>query len=164
MKLKIIVLASIFVGTTYTSYSQTQTNYSGTSDEETDAIVNLLGVQKKQAVAQLVHVSGKDSVAFWKIYDEYQKENNKTAKARLQLYESTANAYSNMTPAIADSLASQYFKNRFEQEKSLQDRVQESLVLLNCYENNMTLQVLATFHLGIYDRILDMYLLPISSR
>jgi len=121
MKLKIIVLASIFVGTTYTSYSQTQTNYSGTSDEETDAIVNLLGVQKKQAVAQLVHVSGKDSVAFWKIYDEYQNENKKVAKARIQLYEGTASEYSNMTPAVADSLASLYFTNRVNQEKSLQE-------------------------------------------
>src|SRR5262249_40942464 len=121
MKLKIILLASIFAGATYTSHSQTQVNYSGTSDAEADAIINLLGVQKKEAVSKLVSVSGKDSVAFCKIYDQYQQENKKTAKDRLQLYEGTASAYGNMTPVIADSLATKYFTNRLEQEKTLQD-------------------------------------------
>jgi len=65
-------------------------------------------------------VTGKDSVAFWKIYDEYQQSNKATAKARISLYEKTAQAYSNMTPSIADSLSNKYFSNRLEQEKSLQ--------------------------------------------
>jgi len=121
MKFKIILLASIFAGTAYTSYSQTPASYSGTSDAEADAIINLLGVQKKEAVSKLVSVSAKDSVAFWKIYDQYQAENRKTAKDRLQLYEHTANAYSNLTPAVADSLASLYFANRMGQEKTLEE-------------------------------------------
>ena len=54
-----------------------------TSDAEADAIVNLLGVQKREAVAQLVQVSGKDSLAFWKVYAEYEKSSSKFAKARL---------------------------------------------------------------------------------
>jgi len=95
--------------------------YGQTSDAEAEALVNLLGVQKKEAIARLVNVSGKDSVAFWKIYDEYQKENKATARYRIKLYETTAGAYSNMTPVIADSLANKYFINRIEQEKSLQE-------------------------------------------
>jgi hypothetical protein len=79
-----------------------------------------LGVQKKEAISKLVPVSGKDSIAFWKIYDEYQQSNKATAKDRIGLYEKTAQSYSNMTPAIADSLAAKYFTNRIEQEKSLQ--------------------------------------------
>ena len=59
-------------------------------------------------------------MAFWKIYDEYQQENKKTAKSRLTLYENTAHSYANMTPATADSLALQYFSNRSEQEKALE--------------------------------------------
>jgi len=113
MKFKVILLAAIFSGAGYAALSQT-------SDAEAEAVINLLGVQKKEAIAKLVPVSGKDSVAFWKIYDEYQAENKKTAKNRLALYETTAHAYSNMTPAMADSLSSQYFSNRIEQEKSLQ--------------------------------------------
>jgi len=92
-----------------------------TSDAEAEAIVNLLGVQKKEAMAQLVPVIGKDSVSFWNLYDAYQKENKKIALSRIALYERTVKAYSNMTAPIADSLAALYFSNRIDQEKSLQD-------------------------------------------
>jgi len=113
MKIRILLLTAVFTGATYFTYAQT-------SDAEAEAMINLLGVQKKGAVAQLVSVTGTDSVAFWKIYDEYQIENKKTAKSRLALYEKTAQSYGNMTPQVADSLASQYFTNRIEQEKSLE--------------------------------------------
>jgi hypothetical protein len=92
-----------------------------TSDAEAEAIVNLLGVQKKEAISKLVPVSGKDSIAFWKLYDEYQKKNLETAKSRLMLYEQTANAYGKMSADVADSLASKYFQNRYGQEKSLEE-------------------------------------------
>ena len=113
MKFKFIAFSVFFSCITYFSYSQT-------SDAEADAIINLLGVQKKEAIAQLVPVTGKDSVAFWKLYDEYQQENKKTAKTRLALYEKTAHSYANMTPVVADSLSLQYFSNRLDQEKSLE--------------------------------------------
>lgn len=115
MKLNIIIALSAFLsGTPYLSQAQT-------SDAEAEAIINLLGVQKKEAVSKLVPVSGKDSVAFWKIYDEYQQANKKTARERLALYEKTAQSYSDLTPGTADSLSVQYFKNRFEQEKALEE-------------------------------------------
>src|ERR1700750_1442986 len=121
MKFRMFFLA-IFSGSLVCSvHAQTNASYSGTSDAEADAIINLLGVQKKEAVAKLVAVTGKDSIAFWKIYDEYQKENKEVGKTRLTLYEHTAQAYGNMTPAIADSLAKLYFSNRVDQEKSLQE-------------------------------------------
>ena len=112
--MKSILLGAIFTCAAFVTYSQT-------SDAEAEAIVNLLGVQKKEAIAKLVSVSGKDSVAFWKLYDEYQKKNLVMAKERIQLYEGTANAYGNMTAATADSLASKYFQNRLSQEKSLEE-------------------------------------------
>ncbi len=113
MKPKFSLLTTLFICSTFISYSQT-------SDAEAEAIVNLLGVQKREAVAKLVPVSGKDSVAFWKIYSEYEKENKKTALNRISLYEHTAQAYANLTAPIADSLAKQYFTNRINQEKSLE--------------------------------------------
>ena len=114
MKTKCVFLTLLFACAGIVSYSQT-------SDAEAEAIINLLGIQKKEAVAQLVPVSGKDSVAFWKIYDEYQQSNKKTNVARIKLYEKTAMSYSNLTAARADSLASQYFVNRIEQEKNLEN-------------------------------------------
>jgi hypothetical protein len=114
MKLIVVLLAVFFSGIAYTTYAQT-------SDAEAEAVVNLLGVQKREAVAKLVYVSHADSAAFWKIYDEYDQINRKTAKSRLALYENTARSYSNLTPAIADSLANQYFANRLNQEQTLQE-------------------------------------------
>lgn len=113
MKIKFLLATVIAVCSTIAVYSQT-------SDEEAEAVINLLGVQKKQAVAQMVHAHGKDSTAFWKIYDQYLKENKETAKHRLNLYERTAEAYFSMSPALADSLANKYFVNRIDQEKTLQ--------------------------------------------
>ena len=95
--------------------------YAQISDAEADAVANLLGVQKREAIAKLVHISGKDSIAFWRLYGEYQKANVATAKSRIGLYEKTALAYGDMTPAIADSLAKRYFENRISQEKSLEE-------------------------------------------
>ena len=113
MKFKILSLSLVCMFVAMISYAQT-------SDAEAEAILNLLGVQKKEAITKLVPVTGKDSAAFWKIYDEYQHLNKATAKSRIGLYERTALAYQNMTPAIADSLSAKYFANRMDQEKTLQ--------------------------------------------
>jgi hypothetical protein len=113
MKLRSTILIAVSLFAVTSSYSQT-------SDAEADAIINLLGVKKKEAVSKMVLVQGKDSAAFWKIYDEYQQSNRETAKARMGLYERTAQAYGRMDPAVADSLATAYFKNRADQEKSLE--------------------------------------------
>jgi hypothetical protein len=91
-----------------------------TSDAEADAIINRLGVQKREVISKLVPVSGKDSVAFWKIYDEYQQANKSNAKNRIALYERTAQSYAKLNPATADSLAGKYFVNRMDQEKNLE--------------------------------------------
>ena len=112
------ILLLVFSASTIISYAQT-------SDEEAQAIVNLLGVQKKEVIAKLVVIQPKDSAAFWKLYDEYQKKNLQFAKNRIQLYEKTAMSYSNMTPKIADSLSGKYFDNRMSQEKSLQEYYQK---------------------------------------
>jgi len=112
------ILLLVFSASTIISYAQT-------SDEEAQAIVNLLGVQKKEVIAKLVVIQPKDSAAFWKLYDEYQKQNLQFAKNRIQLYEKTAMSYSNMTPKIADSLSGKYFDNRMSQEKSLQEYYQK---------------------------------------
>jgi hypothetical protein len=59
------------------------------------------------------------------LYDDYQKKNAAVAKSRMRLYEQTAEAYGNMTPATADALSKQYFDNRINQEKSLQEYYQK---------------------------------------
>lgn len=88
-------------------------------DSEVEYVVDLLGIQKKETVSQLVNVPANDSLSFWKIYDEYQEKNRAVTVNRLNLYEAIAKSYSNMTPKLADSLTTVYSKNREEQEKNL---------------------------------------------
>jgi len=114
MKNKVILAAIFSIPTTFAAYAQT-------SDAEAEAMANLLGVQKKEIIMKLVPVSGKDSIAFWKLYNEYQQKNNAMAKDRIQLYEKTALSYNKMSPALADSFAKKYFVNRGGLEKMLED-------------------------------------------
>jgi hypothetical protein len=118
MKAKTTALAIFCLVTSGAIYAQM-------SDAEADAKANLLGVQKKEIIMKLVSVAGKDSVTFWKIYDEYLQTNKLLTKERIQLYEQTARSYNKMTPGAADSLAKKYFANRDEQEKSLEDYYQK---------------------------------------
>jgi len=112
MKKNLLLLMLFFISTVAT--------YSQTSDAELEAMINLLGVQKKEAVAKLVALTPTEADAFWKIYDEYQVENKKTTVDRMKLYEKTANSYSSLTPEIAESLSTEYFKNRKDQENNLE--------------------------------------------
>ena len=112
--MKKLLFAIVMASTSFTLFAQT-------SDAEAEAMINLLGVQKREAIGKLVSISPKDSAAFWKIYDEYLNKNKEVAKSRLRLYEQTAVAYGNMTPKAADSLAHRYFANRLNHEKTLED-------------------------------------------
>lgn len=76
MKTKFTLLTVLGIFLSFTVKAQT-------SDAEAEAMANLLGVQKKEAVSKLVPVSGKDSINFWKIYDEYQRANMNTIKKGL---------------------------------------------------------------------------------
>ena len=114
MKAKTILLAIFCLLTSFAMYAQM-------SEAEAEATANLLGVQKKEVIMKLISISGKDSVTFWKLYDEYLQKNKMLAKERIQLYEQTARSYNKMTPAAADSLVTRYFANRDYQEKSLEE-------------------------------------------
>jgi hypothetical protein len=114
MKAKTTSLAIICLLSSFAMYAQM-------SDAEAEAMANLLAVQKKEVIMKLVSVAGKDSVTFWKLYDEYLQKNKTLTQQRIQLYEQTAISYNTMTPAAADSLAQRYFANRDVQEKSLEE-------------------------------------------
>jgi len=95
--------------------------YGQTSKPDAEAMARIMGEEKKAAMANLVAVSGNDSVKFWEVYDEYEKQNVELAKSRLQLYEKIVRLYGKMDTYIADSIAQLYFDNRVIQENNLQD-------------------------------------------
>lgn len=118
MKIKIIAIAVLFIFASNYLVAQT-------SDAEAEALINLLGVQKREAMSKMVNIAAKDSAAFWKLYDEYNEKNKATGRQRMRLYERTAQAYGNMNDKIADSLSKVYFVNRVDQEKMLESYYQK---------------------------------------
>jgi hypothetical protein len=116
MKVLLLAIFSLYI---------TSSLYAQTSDAEAEAMANLLGVQKKEAISKMVSVAAKDSAAFWKIYDEYAKKNVATGKSRIKLYEQTVQSYGGMNAGTADSLATRYFSNRMDQEKTLEEYYQK---------------------------------------
>jgi hypothetical protein len=92
-----------------------------TSNDEIDAIVTLLGAQKRDLVKELVNITPKDSTAFWKVYTAFEQDMKKFRKERIQNYEKFAKAYSNMDDKTADELAKSLFSNRSGQEKLFEE-------------------------------------------
>src|SRR5215217_2285101 len=95
--------------------------YAQISDSEAEARLDLIAIQTKDAISRLVSVTCKDSVVFWKLYDEYQEKSTAVEKSRIQLYEQTALSYGNMNPHIADSLAHRFINNSIVQERTLEE-------------------------------------------
>jgi hypothetical protein len=115
MKIKIAIIALAFLSSSVSSFSQT------TSNDELDAIVTLLGAQKRDLVKALVHITPKDSANFWKVYASFEQDQKKLRKERIQSYEKFANSYDKMDDKTADELAKSFAETRIAQEKLLQE-------------------------------------------
>jgi hypothetical protein len=114
MKLKTGFLALALTCLAFSSFSQV------TSNDELDAVVTLLGVQKRDLVKELVHITAKDSTNFWKVYAAFEQDQKKLRKERIQAYEKFAKAYDNMDDKTADELAKSFAESRIGQEKLLE--------------------------------------------
>jgi hypothetical protein len=115
LKLMTGVLAVVLTCTTFSSFSQ------AVSNDELDAVVTLLGVQKRDLVKELVNITAKDSASFWKVYAAFEQDQKKNRKERIQAYEKFASSYDKMDDKTADELSKSFFKNRLEQEKLLEE-------------------------------------------
>jgi hypothetical protein len=115
MKLKFVLITVFLLSLSLSSFSQ------GNSNDELDAIVTLLGAQKRDLVKELVNIMPKDSAKFWKVYSAFEQDMKKYRKERIQGYEKFAKAYSNMDDKTADELAKILFTNRSGQEKLFED-------------------------------------------
>lgn len=103
MKKVLIVIACAFFSF---SYAQAQSN-----KEDVDLIQAAFGKEKKDLVSQYMMVSAKDSVAFWKLYDEYENRRKTLGKDRIKIIEDYANNYENLTDAKATELGRAALKN-----------------------------------------------------
>jgi hypothetical protein len=114
MKSKTVLLIVGLLSLSIYSFSQ------AVSNDEVDAIVTLLGVQKRDLVKELVHITPKDSANFWKVYTSFEQDQKKLRKDRLKDYDKFAKAYDKMDDKTADELAKSFAETRIAQEKLLE--------------------------------------------
>lgn len=115
MNLRIGSVTLLLLSLSLSAFSQ------ATSNDELDAIVTLLGVQKRDLIKELVNITSKDSANFWKVYAAFEQDQKKRRKERIQAYERFAAAYDKMDDKTADELARSFFNIRMSQEKLLEE-------------------------------------------
>lgn len=81
------------------------------NSEDVDMLQAAFGKSKKDLVSQYMQVPAKDSVAFWKLYDEYEGKRKALGKERISIIEQYANHYDNLTDAKATELATKTLAN-----------------------------------------------------
>jgi len=115
MKSSLCVLALLIASLAFTTASPAATN-----QDELDAIVTLLGVQKRKVIEELVNIPAEQAANFWKVYAAFEVEQKANRKQRIMNYERFADSYDTMTEEAADQIAAAFFTQRQDQEKLLQ--------------------------------------------
>ncbi len=105
MKKVLIVIACAFFSFSFSSV-KAQSN-----KEDVDLIQAAFGKDKKDLVSQYMMVSAKDSAAFWKLYDEYETRRKALGKERINIIQSYADNYNNLTNAKATELGNAVIKS-----------------------------------------------------
>ena len=114
MEKKIGVILCIFI------IACLSTNGQSSYAEEVDAIQAVFGKEKKQLVTDLIKLTPEEAEKFWPVYDSYEVERKKLGKQRIDMLESLADAYKEMTPAKADLVSKQTIKLAKETDELLE--------------------------------------------
>jgi hypothetical protein len=85
--------------------------------EDIDLIQSAFGKDKKTLVSAYMQVPAKDSVAFWKLYDEYEDKRKQLGKDRINILQQYADQYDSLTDAQAGKLAQASISNDMQYSK-----------------------------------------------
>jgi hypothetical protein len=104
---RLFIYPAVFIVLLFTSsFVVAQSN-----KEDVDIIQSAFGKEKKEMVRDYMQLSGKDSTAFWKLYDEYEDKRKAIGRERINLLEQYANDSKNLDDAKADKLANAILAN-----------------------------------------------------
>ena len=109
MKKITLLLVSLFI--TGASYAQ------DVSTEEIAMIQDLFGQEKKEIIAANIDLSGVDNDAFWKHYDQYEKQRQEIGKSKLELLQKYTTNPGNMTNFQASELLGEAISLRTAEDK-----------------------------------------------
>jgi hypothetical protein len=81
------------------------------AQDEVDEFQKEWGKDKRELVRLTMELSPADSVKFWPIYDQYEKQRQKLGKDRILILNDYVNKYESLTGAQADDIVNRLFKN-----------------------------------------------------
>ena len=109
MKKLILLLVSLFfIGGTYAQ---------DVSAEEIELIQELFGQEKKAIIEANIDLAGVDSDAFWKLYDQYEKQRQDIGSAKLELLQKYTTKPGNLTNFQASELLGEAVPLREAEDK-----------------------------------------------
>ncbi len=79
------------------SYAQTETDYLEISRD-------VLKVEKKAAIAEIMQLTDDECVKFWELYNEYESKNYTIQNKRIAIIKDFADSYENLSGEKADEL------------------------------------------------------------
>jgi hypothetical protein len=87
--------------------------------EEVDAVQAIFGIEKREMIKSLIKMTPEEAQTFWPVYEAYEAERKTLGKKRIELLAQTAEAYKDMTPEKAESLAGAAINQAADTEKLL---------------------------------------------
>lgn len=85
--------------------------------EDVEVLQSIYGKSKSDLVKQYMNLSDEQSVAFTKVYDNYETQRKALGQTKFQLINDYAANYATLTDAKADELAKGTLKNHIAYEK-----------------------------------------------
>ena len=100
MKKLIVVVAITLLS--IQSYAQTENDYLEISRD-------VLKVEKKAAITEIMKLTDEESIKFWELYNEYESKNYLIQNKRIAIIKDFADSYENLSPEKANQLMSEAF-------------------------------------------------------
>ena len=90
-----------------------------TAREDLEVIQGIYGKSKKELAMAYMAIPEAQSVAFWKIYDEFEVERKELGKTRVAIIGEYATNFATLTDETADKIAKESLKNHLGYQKLL---------------------------------------------
>jgi hypothetical protein len=87
------------------------------SNDEVAIIQTTYGIEKRKLVSDYMNIPQQQAIAFWSIYDDYEKERKDLGKERLTLIDQYAKNYATLSEDKADEIAEGVLANNLKLEK-----------------------------------------------
>ena len=123
------------------------------AQDEIDQFQKELGKEKKDLVKMAMDLSPADSVKFWPLYNNYEKERQKLGKDRIKTYSAYADNMENLTNAKADELIVRLLKNDVELTRLRQKYYTSFKTTMNALQAAKFMQVETYFDTSIKSAI-----------